>query len=149
MSRDSISALIEQALNSNLLSLADALTRQTAWPMDSIAPHKYPPTNISKTGEHSWLIELAVAGFSKDDLKVTLQKDNVLEVSGSLADERQAKDVQYIRRGIGLRSFTEQYALAENARVGDISLVDGLLKISIERDPPKLPEPKVLKITNG
>lgn len=147
MSRDPISALIEQALNSNLLSLADALSRRTAWPVDSVAAHRYPPTNISKTGDNSWLIELAVAGFGEDDLKVTLQKDNVLEVSGQLAEKASDVEPTYIRRGIGLRSFVEQYALAENARVADVSLVNGLLQISIERDPPKLPEPKLLKIT--
>jgi molecular chaperone IbpA len=145
----SLSALIDQALNGNLLNLADTLHRFNALPLDTVSSHKYPPSNIAMLDENSWLIELAVAGFSLADLNVSLQKNNVLEVTGEIPSTEQDQRVKYIRRGIGLRNFTERYELAENARVTDVKLINGLLSITVKRDPPSLPEPKILKITQG
>lgn len=142
----SISSLIDRALSGNFLDIATTLDRLQNVSLD--VGSKYPPSNLIMLDEHTWLIELAVAGFSSDDLKVTMQKDNVLEVVGNIQAKPEAQ-AKYIRRGIGLRSFTEQYALAEGAKVAEVKLVNGMLSIRLERDPPKLEEPKVLRITQG
>lgn len=147
----SLSSLIDQALSGNFLNLADALHRFSALPQLDIVAHRYPPSNVSMIDDNTWLVELAVAGFSEADLKVTLdEKDNVLTVSGQQTDEPESQ-VRYIKRGIGLRNFTERYALADNTKVEGVKLINGLLQITIKREvPEKLAyEPKVLQIANG
>lgn len=145
----SLSALIDQALSGNFLNLAETLHRFNSLP--DVVAHRYPPSNISMTGDNTWLVELAVAGFSQDDLKVTLdEKDNVLTISGEKAAEDEPSAARYIKRGIGLRNFTERFALADNAKVKGVNLSNGLLQVTIEREvpQPKLPDaPKVLQIT--
>lgn len=149
----SLSSLIDQALSGNFLNLADALYRFSALPQLDVVAHRYPPSNVSMLDDHTWLVELAVAGFSEADLKVTLdEKDNVLTVTGQQATPDAETSVRYIKRGIGLRNFTERYALADNTKVDGVKLVNGLLQITIKRDQPeqKLPyEPKLLQITQG
>lgn len=149
----SLSSLIDQALSGNFLNLADALHRFSALPQLDVVAHRYPPSNVSMLDDHTWLVELAVAGFSEADLKVTLdEKDNVLTVTGQQATPDAETSVRYIKRGIGLRNFTERYALADNTKVDGVKLVNGLLQITIKRDQPeqKLPyEPKLLQITQG
>lgn len=144
----SISALIDQALSGNFLNLAETLHRFNSLP--DVVAHRYPPSNISMTDDNTWLVELAVAGFSQADLKVTLdEKDNVLTISGEKVAEEEPT-ARYIKRGIGLRSFTERFALADNAKVKGVNLSNGLLQVTIEREVPqaKLPDtPKVLQIT--
>lgn len=147
----SLSSLIDQALSGNFLNLADALHRFSALPQLDVVAHRYPPSNVSMIDDNTWLVELAVAGFAEADLKVTLdEKDNVLTVSGQQAAEPEST-VRYIKRGIGLRSFTERYALADNTKVEGVKLVNGLLQITIKREvQEKLAyEPKVLQIANG
>lgn len=148
----SISALIDQALSGNFLNLAETLHRFNTLPYPDVVAHRYPPSNISMTDDNTWLIELAVAGFSQDDLQVTLdEKDNVLTVRGELEKQEELADsVRYLKRGIGLRSFTESYALADNAKIKSVTLTNGLLKVTIEREAPKpkiTNAPKVLQIT--
>lgn len=148
----SLSSLIDQALSGNFLNLADTLHRFSAIPQLDVVAHRYPPSNVSMVDDNTWLVELAVAGFSEDDLKVTLdEKENVLTVSGQQAITDSESSVRYIKRGIGLRNFTERYALADNTKVEGVKLVNGLLQIMIKREvPEKLAyEPKVLQIVNA
>lgn len=154
--RESLSSLIDQALSGNFLNLAETLHRFSSMPYTDVVAHRYPPSNISMVDDKTWLIELAVAGFSQSDLKVTLdEKDNVLTVSGFIEkdenedDGAKSKTARYIKRGIGLRNFTERYALADNAKVKSVNLVNGLLQVTVEREVPqaKLAAPKVLQIT--
>lgn len=149
----SLSALIDQALSGNFLNLAETLHRFNSLPSDVVA-HRYPPSNISMTGDNTWLVELAVAGFGKDDLEVSLdEKDNVLTISGvKKIIEDESSTARYIKRGIGLRNFTERFALVDNAKVKDVNLSNGLLQVTIERElpQPKLPNaPKLLQITTS
>lgn len=147
----SLSALIDQALSGNFLNLAETLHRFNSLPYPDVVAHRYPPSNISMTGDNTWLVELAVAGFGQDDLKVTLdEKENVLTISGEKAVDEEPTTARYIKRGIGLRNFTERYALADNAKVKGVNLSNGLLQVTIEREVPqaKLPDtPKILQIT--
>ena len=99
----------------------------------------YPPYNIEQTGENGLRISLAVAGFSMDDLSVTIE-DNQLMIRGRQTEE---KDHVYIHRGIAARQFQRSFVLAEGIEVMDADLNNGLLHIDLERI---VPEPEVRTI---
>lgn len=96
----------------------------------------YPPYNIEQTGEHALRITLAVAGFSMDDLNVTIE-DNQLIVRGRNGEDESER--VYLHRGIASRQFQRSFVLAEGIEVKGASLDNGLLHIDLER---LLPEPK-------
>lgn len=96
----------------------------------------YPPYNIEQTGENALRITLAVAGFSMDDLTVTIE-DNQLIVRGR-NNEDEGERI-YLHRGIASRQFQRSFVLAEGIEVKGASLDNGLLHIDLER---QVPEPK-------
>lgn len=100
----------------------------------------YPPYNIEQTGENGLRITLAVAGFSMDDLSVTIE-DNQLMIRGRQADD---SDRVYIHRGIAARQFQRSFVLAEGIEVGGADMDNGLLHIDLERI---VPEPEVRTIS--
>lgn len=99
----------------------------------------YPPYNIEQTGEHGMRITLAVAGFSMDDLSVTME-DNQLMIRGRQVDD---SDRIYIHRGIAARQFQRSFVLAEGIEVVGAEMDNGLLHVDLERI---LPEPEVRTI---
>ena len=99
----------------------------------------YPPYNIKKVDDEHFIIEMAVAGFGKHNLDIEL-KDDTLTVSGSLDTE----DKDYIYQGIANRAFTRKFTLADTVVVKNAELVNGLLKIALERFIPE--EKKAKKI---
>jgi HSP20 family molecular chaperone IbpA len=100
----------------------------------------YPPYNIEQTSEHGLRITLAVAGFSMDDLNVTME-DNELVIRGRHSDDGQ--DRVFVHRGIASRQFQRSFVLAEEIEVMGAALDNGLLHIDLER---VLPEPEVRTI---
>jgi len=100
----------------------------------------YPPYNIEQTSEHGLRITLAVAGFTMDDLSVTME-DNELVIRGRHTDD--CADRVFIHRGIASRQFQRSFVLAEEIEVGGASLDNGLLHIELERI---LPEPEIRTI---
>ena len=91
----------------------------------------FPPYNIVKTGEYTYDVELALAGFSKDDIDVEY-KDNMLTVKS----KEKAKDDDVngmLHRGISKRWFAKAFTIADDVEVKGAELKDGLLKISMER----------------
>lgn len=101
----------------------------------------YPPYNIKKTGENTYVIEMAVAGFGKQDLELELQ-DGTLTVKGSVSSE----DADYIYKGIAERAFTRQFTLADTVEVKNADLINGMLKIWLERFIPEDKKPKKINI---
>ena len=99
----------------------------------------YPPYNIEQTGDHGLRITLAVAGFSMNDLNVTLE-ENQLMIRGQQADDT---DHIFIHRGIAARQFQRSFVLAEGIEVIGAGLDNGLLHIDLER---VVPEPEVRNI---
>ena len=99
----------------------------------------YPPYNIKKIDDEHFVIEMAVAGFGKTDLDIEM-KDNTLTISGS----QHADDKDYIYQGIANRAFTRKFTLADTVVVKNAELVNGLLKIALERFIPE--EKKAKKI---
>lgn len=93
----------------------------------------YPPYNIEQTGETGFRITLAVAGFSRDDLSVTLE-DRQLMVRGRTADETSRV---YLHRGIAARQFTRAFVLADGVEVRGAELADGLLHLELQRSVPE------------
>ncbi|NQV57531.1 MAG: Hsp20 family protein [Rhodospirillales bacterium] len=100
----------------------------------------YPPYNIEQVGEEQLRITLAVAGFTMDDLEVTIE-DNQLVVRGRQVDDDDRH--VYLHRGIAARQFQRSFVLAEGIEVDAARLQDGLLHIELTRS---LPEPQVRKI---
>lgn len=114
---------------------------------DAINPKSrtFPPCDIIKFSDDEYAIDLAVAGFSEDDLEIEV-KDSMLTITGSRPD---FEDEEYLHRGIGKRSFTQKYALAEHVEVIGAKLRDGILRIDLERQLPEELKPRTVKITTG
>ncbi len=107
----------------------------------------YPPYNIEQLSEHEYRIELAVAGFSEDDLDIQVQ-ENVLTVSGKRVPSQDADQRNYLHRGIAERSFERRFHLADNVEVRDADLQNGMLAVRLERQIPDAKKPRQIAI-NG
>lgn len=95
----------------------------------------YPPFNIEVTGQNSFRITLALAGFREDDLSITVEKRQLL-VRGQQA-EADKEDRVFLHRGIAARQFQRVFALAEGVDVTRAALQDGLLHIDLTRHEPE------------
>tara|TARA_R100001143_G_scaffold58827_1_gene56983 strand:+ start:169 stop:603 length:435 start_codon:yes stop_codon:yes gene_type:complete len=102
----------------------------------------YPPHDLMKT-EEGYQIEMAVAGFSKDNLKIELKEDT-LSISGEIKGD--AHQSEYLYKGIAERKFVKHFSLCEHADVSDVTLKDGVLTIQITIAVPEKEKPKVLPI---
>jgi len=109
--------------------------------------NSFPPYNIEKTGNDSYRVTIAVAGFSPDDLDVTV-RDNTLVVSGRV-QQPQGEKVATLYRGIAGRSFERRFALADHIVVEDASLDNGLLHIGLKRVVPEALKPRRIDIARG
>jgi molecular chaperone IbpA len=100
----------------------------------SVPTVNYPPYNIVKTGENTYDVELALAGFSKDDIEVQYE-DNMLNVRSKKSDKAENTDADgnVIHRGISKRYFSKSFTIADDVEVKGAELKDGLLKVSLER----------------
>jgi molecular chaperone IbpA len=105
----------------------------------------YPPFDLIKLGDNDYRIELAVAGFKRDEIDITAQQ-NVLLVSGRKQDENEDKANNYVYRGIATRSFERRFALADHIQVRGADLKDGLLSIELKREIPESMKPKKINI---
>ena len=105
----------------------------------------WPPYDIAKTGDDSYRISMAVAGFSQDELSIT-QEQNMLVVSG----QKNADDhAEYLHRGIAGRAFERRFELAEFVKVTNASLANGLLTIDLQREVPEAMKPRRIEIGVG
>ena len=102
----------------------------------------YPPYNIAKTGEDSYRLTMAVAGFGQDNLELTV-KDNQLIVSGKITDDT-AGELLY--RGIAGRAFERRFALADHIVVEGADLKNGLLHVALKRVVPEALKPRRVAI---
>lgn len=105
------------------------------------AQDHYPPHNILKTGDTDYLIELAVAGFSRGELNVEV-KDRTLTVTG----EHESKGREYIHRGISTKKFKRTFRLSEHVNVNGADLVDGVLSIELKYVVPEALRPRKIEI---
>ena len=104
----------------------------------------FPPYNIVKTGENTYDVELALAGFNKKDIEVEY-KENLLTVKSKKQEETKDEGGNIIHRGISKRMFSKSFTIANDVEVKGAELKDGLLKVSMERI---IPEHKKAKLIN-
>ena len=105
----------------------------------------FPPYNIVKTGDNTYDVELALAGFNKKDIEVEY-KENLLTVKSKKQEETKDEDGNVIHRGISKRMFSKSFTIANDVEVKGAELKDGLLKISMERIIPEHKKAKLIDI---
>lgn len=101
----------------------------------------YPPYNIEQTSENSYRITLAVAGFSRDDVSITIE-DRQLVIRGRQEDDSEGR--VFLHRGIASRQFQRMFVLADGVDVGEAVMENGLLHVDLSR---AAPEPVVQTIS--
>ena len=106
----------------------------------------YPPYNIAKINDDEYMISVAVAGFSMDNLNITKDGDTLkIEGTAPKGDE----DVNYLHKGIGGRNFRREFTLADHVNVKEENLELGMLNIHLVRELPEELKPKTIKINEG
>ena len=121
----------------NLNRLVDFATRGNDEP--------YPPYNIEKVGDGAYRISIAVAGFGRDELDLTVQ-ENVLVVIGRAGESAETPERQFIHRGIGKRAFERRFHLADTIKVTGAGYDNGLLNIELAREIPEHKKPRRIAI---
>lgn len=110
--------------------------------------NNYPPHNIIKTGENLYEIQLAVTGFEKSEVSVTIE-DNVLIIKGEKIEpviiDGQEVPI-YLHRGLATRDFVKEFPLAEHIEVSGAETKNGMLTIKLVRNVPESAKPKVIDI---
>ncbi len=104
----------------------------------------YPPHNLVEVGEDKYVIEIAAAGFSDDQLFVTV-KDNILTIVGEPTPKKW-EDSAYIRRGLAARKFNLTFSLAPRVNVVESTYDNGILTINLERVIPEEDKPRQIPI---
>jgi molecular chaperone IbpA len=102
----------------------------------------FPPYNIQKGGDYNYTIEIALAGFSKDDIEVEVA-ENTLSVR---SDKKADTDDYAIHRGISYRRFDRKFTLADDIVVSGATLENGLLRIDLERIIPEEKKPRLIEV---
>ena len=105
----------------------------------------FPPYNIRKTDDFKHVIEIALAGFSKDEIEVVLT-DGVLEIKSSELPTTDKPKDDMIHKGIAKRAFTRKFTLADDIEIKDAKLENGLLLINLEQIVPEHKKPKIIKV---
>ena len=107
----------------------------------------YPPYNIRKTGNDKYSIEVALAGFSKNDVEVEFE-DNLLTVRTKQVNKSEDKNVngEILHKGISQRRFARSFTIADDVKVNGAELKDGLLTIACERIVPEYKKKKLIEI---
>lgn len=116
---------------------------------------KYPPYNIKKIDENKYTIELAVAGFGKQDLEIEIVDDKLI-IKGNTHSNEPAEQgsnevwgwPQVLYQGLAMRPFTRTFNLADNVEIRGASLLNGILKIALEAIIPEHKKPKKVEIVD-
>lgn len=101
----------------------------------------YPPYNIKKTGDNTYVIEMAVAGFARQDIEIEFADDK-LTVRGQAKED----DTGYLFKGIAARTFTRTFALNDQIEIKDAGMFNGMLQIALERIIPEHKKPKKIEV---
>ena len=104
----------------------------------------YPPYNIVKYSENQYGIEVAVAGFDKSEITVSVDQDQLTITGKNMITESEQKE--YLHRGLAARDFEQTFTLAEYMEVRGAEVKDGMLKISIERVVPEALKPRQIEV---
>ncbi len=123
--------------------MADLMDRVMS---DTSGAQTYPPYNIEKTADDAWQIQIAVAGFTDEELSVE-QRESALIVTARKAEEDERRT--FLHRGIATRAFERRFALADHVRVTEATHVNGMLNISLVREVPEALKPRRIEIGGG
>ena len=104
----------------------------------------YPPYNIEQTGENTYVIEMAVAGFGKSDVEITIE-DDVMSIKGAVEGEDASKD--FLHKGISSRNFERKYTIADQIEVKNATMLNGMLKVFLENIIPDHKKPRNVEVT--
>jgi molecular chaperone IbpA len=116
--------------------------------MKSEGGDAYPPYDIQKTGEDTYRVRLAAAGFSPEELELTAQP-NLLIVAGRKKTDEEAEARTYLHRGIAGRNFERRFELADYVVVKSATFTNGLLSIDLAREVPEALRPRRVEISAG
>jgi molecular chaperone IbpA len=105
----------------------------------------FPPYNIEKLGDDAYRITMAVAGFAREELDITVQ-ENTLVITGKAADEAQPAGRTFLHRGIAKRAFERRFQLADVIKVTGASFENGLLNVELKREVPEHKKPRKVEI---
>ena len=124
----------------------DRLFDQLAQVQEQVSKNipNYPPYNIRKTDENTYVIEMAVAGFGETEIEITLEDDN-LTVEGSASENND--DIVY--QGLALRNFKRSFTLNDQIEVQNAEMINGLLKVWLERIVPESKKPRKIEINTA
>jgi molecular chaperone IbpA len=103
----------------------------------------WPPYNIEKMGEDQYVITMAIAGFSPDEIEL-VQKESQLFVTGQKKGSEEGR--QYLHRGIATRAFKQTFNLADHVKVTGANLENGLLTVELKREVPEALKPRRIEI---
>jgi molecular chaperone IbpA len=104
--------------------------------------NSYPPYDLLKLDEDTYRISLAIAGFSKEDINVSVD-NGTLVIKGEIVE---VTDAEVVHKGIAGRKFTRSFALGEYMEVTGADMKDGMLHINVDRIVPEEKKPKTIKI---
>ena len=124
----------------------DRLARMLETARSSAEPQSYPPYNIEKTGEDSYVLTMAVAGFGPNDLEL-VAKDNTLTITGKAAQTEEGR--AFLHRGIAGRAFERRFVLADHIVVEGANLENGLLQLNLRRVVPEALKPRRIAVQTG
>ena len=119
----------------------DSLTSASGYTQQT----NYPPYNIIKKSDTKFLIEVAIAGFSKDDVEVRMA-ENRLNISSIDLKTSEMDNTEYLHKGISARSFKRAFTLSDDVVVKEANMENGILSISMERVIPEDKKPRTIKI---
>ncbi|MEM7653314.1 MAG: Hsp20 family protein [Pseudomonadota bacterium] len=124
----------------------DRMMRMLDNAQSDLSAPSYPPYNIVKNGDDAYAITMAVAGFSDDELDVTVHENKLVVTGQSKAEPSESEQV--LHRGIANRAFERRFDLADHIKVRDARLENGLLHIDLVREVPEALKPRKIAINS-
>jgi len=140
----------------NLLSLFDPriavgfddmVKRLAAEANSSLRSVAYPPYNIKKVDENKYVVEMAVAGFGKSDIDITIEDGN-LKITGKVATD-DTTGAQYLYKGIAERNFARAFTIADTIEVKNAELFNGMLRVWLENIIPDSKKPRKVEVKDS
>lgn len=131
------------ALNRALIGF-DRLFDQVEQRFANSVQTNYPPYNVLKTSDNDYVVEVAVTGFTKEEILVKVEQEQLV-ISASASKEAD-ETTEYLHRGLATRDFERRFTLADHLEVVDASVANGLLKVYLKRIVPETLKPRVISI---
>ena len=111
---------------------------------ENVATTNYPPYNIVKIDDSNYTIEIAIAGFNKDEIEIET-KENILSIRSQSRPDGD-DDKEYLHKGISNRAFKRTFQISDDVVVKGATFENGLLNVELERIIPEEKKPRLIKI---